>query len=137
MSPRAFTSLVVGVAFTIVATLLVDTLLRTYDVFPSADLPMSTQSAVLALAYRVAIGFVAGQIAAAISPWNFSTHAVILGLAVIVANLFGIATIWNRGIGPQWYPIAILVLAIPQSVAGAKTYEWRRNNRGRNRRTNQ
>jgi hypothetical protein len=35
---------------------------------------------------------------------------------------------WNMGLGPRWYPIALVVLAIPQCWAGGKIYELQSGN---------
>ena len=50
-------------------------------------------------------------------------HAMILGYMGVVLGLVGVVATWNKGLGPRWYPIALVVLAIPQCWAGAKIYE--------------
>ena len=37
----------------------------------------------------------------------------------------GVVATWNLGMGPRWYPMALVVLAIPQCWAGGKIYEMR------------
>ena len=41
--------------------------------------------------------------------------------------LVGAVATWNAGLGPHWYPIALVVLALPQAWLGGKLYEktWR------------
>ena len=52
-------------------------------------------------------------------------HAMILGCVGVVLGLVGVVATWNLGLGPRWYPIALVVLAIPQCWAGAKIWEMR------------
>ena len=52
--------------------------------------------------------------------------AVIAGVFVIVGvvlGLVGLVATWNLDLGPRWYPIALVVLVIPQCWAGGKIYE--------------
>jgi hypothetical protein len=30
---------------------------------------------------------------------------------------------WNKNLGPHWYPIALVILAIPQCWLGGKLFE--------------
>jgi len=48
---------------------------------------------------------------------------MILGYVGVVMGLIGVVVTWNKGLGPRWYPIALVVLAIPQSWLGARIYE--------------
>jgi hypothetical protein len=50
-------------------------------------------------------------------------HAMILGYVGVVLGLAGLAATWNAGLGPRWYPVALVILAIPQCWAGGKIYE--------------
>ena len=52
-------------------------------------------------------------------PWDQPIDDVVLGMVGLVAT-------WNAGLGPRWYPIALVVLAIPQCWAGGKIYEMRK-----------
>jgi hypothetical protein len=36
---------------------------------------------------------------------------------------------WNRDLGPRWYPIALVVLALPQCWAGARLFELQASRR--------
>ena len=57
---------------------------------------------------------------ARLAPAHPMKHALILAGVGIVLGLVGLVTTWNSGLGPRWYPIALVVLAIPQSWIGAK-----------------
>jgi hypothetical protein len=47
-------------------------------------------------------------------------HALVLGaVGLALATLGGVAM---RGVGPAWYPLALVALALPTTWAGAKLY---------------
>jgi hypothetical protein len=50
---------------------------------------------------------------------------MILGYVGIGLGLIGVVATWNMGLGPRWYPIALVVLALPQCWVGGKIYEMR------------
>jgi len=37
--------------------------------------------------------------------------------------LVGVIVTWNMDLGPRWYPIALVVLSMPQSWLGGKVFE--------------
>lgn len=47
---------------------------------------------------------------------------MVLGLIGFLLGLVGVVATWNLGLGPRWYPISLVVLAIPQCWVGAKLY---------------
>jgi len=52
-------------------------------------------------------------------------HALMLGVLGLAVSIVGTVVTWNKGpaFGPHWYPIALVVLAMPQCWAGGKLYE--------------
>ena len=51
--------------------------------------------------------------------------ALTLGYVGIGLGMIGVVTTWNSGLGPHWYPIALVVLAVPQCWVGGKLYLMR------------
>jgi hypothetical protein len=37
-----------------------------------------------------------------------------------VVALIGVVTTWNMGLGPRWYPISLVILALPEAWLGAR-----------------
>ena len=95
-------------------------ILHVVGVYPPLDQPLDNRLAVLATTYRVVIGVYAAWLTARLAPDSPMKHALILGGIGVVLGLVGVVTTWNSGLGPRWYHIALVVLAIPQSWAGAK-----------------
>ena len=65
---------------------------------------------------------IAGYVTARLAPRRPMQHALIGGALGFVASAIGAAATWNRGLGPHWYPLALIVLAVPQAWAGAKLH---------------
>ena len=118
-------SVVAGVLAIIIATTLVDIVLHAVHVFPPIDQPISDALALLAITYRVAISIAGAYLTARLAPDRLMRHAMILGYVGVVLGLVGLVATWNLKLGPRWYPIALVVLAIPQCWIGARIWEMR------------
>lgn len=125
MRLRSVWAVAAGVIFIIVVTTLVDILLHAIKVYPPMDQPIDDPLAMLATAYRFVIGVGGAWLTARLAPSKPMKHALILGVVGVVLGLAGVALTWNLGLGPRWYPILLVVLAIPQCWAGGKLYEMR------------
>jgi hypothetical protein len=113
------------VLFIIVVTTLVDIVLHVIGVYPPMKQPIGDGLALLATAYRIVISVAGAWLTARLAPADPMKHALILGGVGVVLGLIGLVATWNLGLGPRWYPIALVVLAIPQCWAGGKLYEMR------------
>jgi hypothetical protein len=120
---RSILSVVAGVVFIIVVTTLVDIALHLAKVYPPMGEPMDDSLAVLATSYRIVISVIGAYLTARLAPSKPMKHAMILGLVGTLLGLVGVAVSWDKGLGPTWYPIALVVLAIPQCWAGGRLYE--------------
>jgi lysozyme family protein len=97
--------------------------LHAAKVYPPMDQPLDDKLAVLATAYRFAISVAGAWLTAKLAPQNPMKHALILGGIGTVLGLAGVIATWNAGLGPRWYAIALMVLAVPQCWLGGKLYE--------------
>jgi len=77
----------------------------------------------LATSYRIVISVAGAWLTARLAPGKPMKHAMILGYVGVVLGLVGLLASWNKGLGPRWYPVALVVLAIPQCWAGGRIYE--------------
>jgi len=123
MSWKSAGAVAAGVLFIIVVTTLVDIVLHAVGVFPPMNRPIDDPLALLATSYRTVIGIVGAWLTARLAPAEPLKHALILGTVGVVLGLVGLAATWNLGLGPRWYPVALVVLAIPQCWAGGKLYQ--------------
>jgi hypothetical protein len=122
-------AVVAGVLVIIIVTTLVDALLHWAGVFPPMSEPIDTRLALLATAYRIVISVGGAWLTARLAPARPMQHALILGIVGIVLGLVGVVLTWNLALGPRWYPIALVVLAMPQCWAGGRLYEMQAGKR--------
>src|SRR5437879_7155349 len=112
--------MVVGVAF----TLGTDVVLHAIGVFPPWGQSMVGFDGALLLAtiYRTIYGVAASYIIARLAPDRPMLHALVGGVAGLAVSILGAAATWNKGpaFGPHWYPLALIVLALPQAWVGGK-----------------
>lgn len=123
MTKKSILAVVAGVLFIIVITTLVDVALHVAGVYPPMNQPLSDLLALLATAYRVVISVAGAWLTARLAPARPMKHAMILGCVGTVLGLVGLAATWSKGLGPHWYPIALVLLAIPQCWAGGRLFE--------------
>jgi hypothetical protein len=76
----------------------------------------------LATIYRTIYGILSTYITARLAPNRPMQHALAGGFIGLVVSIVGAAVTWNKGpaFGPHWYPVALVVLAMPMAWAGGK-----------------
>ena len=114
-----------------ILSLVTDTALHVWRVFPPWFQPMSTPLWLLATAYRALYSVLGAYIAARFAQDRPMLHALILGSIGTVLGIMGAASTWDKGpeYGPKWFSVGLIVIAIPCSWAGAKLARWRRQER--------
>lgn len=129
MKPRSIWAIVAGVLFVFVISILVDAVLHLVHVYPPLDQPIDTSLALLATGYRLVIGIAGAWLTARLAPDRPLRHALWLGYVGVILALVGLLVTWNKGLGPHWYPVALVALAIPQCWVGGKIYESQQRGR--------
>jgi MFS family permease len=119
---RSVWAIVAAILFGVVVTTMVDIVLHLVGYYPPLGEPMDDRQSLVATAYRIVIGIAGAWIAARLAPAKPMKHVLILGILGTIVCLAGLAATWNRGLGPHWYPIALAVLSIPQSLVGGWIY---------------
>jgi hypothetical protein len=125
MNKKSIWAVVAGVLFIVIGSTLVDLVLHAIGVYPPVDQPINDALALLATAYRVVISIAGAWLTARLAPDRPMKHALYLGYVGVVLGLVGLVATWNLGLGPRWYPIALVVLAIPQCWLGGRIYVQR------------
>lgn len=117
---RSVGAVVAGFMATALLSLGTDVVLHATGVFPGWGEPMSVGLFVWATVYRIVFTVLGGFITARLAPGKPMTHVLVLGAVGIVAASAGVLATWNRGpeFGPKWYPIALVVTALPCVWAG-------------------
>ena len=109
----------------VVLTLGTDVALHATGVFPALGQPMSDGLFLLATIYRTLYGVIGSYITARLAPDRPMGHALAGGVVGLVLSTTGTVVTWNKGpaFGPHWYPVALIVLAMPTAWAGGKFCE--------------
>lgn len=129
MNWRSVRAVVAGVLVIILVTTLVDLVLHLLGVFPPMEQPIDDRLALLATFYRIIISIAGAWVTARLAPDRPMRHAIILGVVGVALGMVGVVATWNMGLGPRWYPIALVALAIPQCWAGGKLHEMQSGRR--------
>jgi hypothetical protein len=111
-----FTGFVAG----IVLSLGTDLGLHAVGLWPSLGQAMPGQLLLFATVYRTIYGIIAAYIVARLAPSRPLAHALIGGAIGTVVSIAGAAATWNRGLGPHWYAIALVFVALPSAWVGGK-----------------
>jgi hypothetical protein len=121
---RSIGAVLAGMVAGIVLTIGTDIVLHAAGVFPPWGQSMVgfDGALLLATAYRTIYGVAASYIIARLAPDRPMQHALVGGFVGLVVSIVGAVVTWNKGpaFGPHWYPLALVVLAMPQAWAGGK-----------------
>jgi hypothetical protein len=124
---RSIIAVLAGMIAGVILTIGTDIVLHAIGVFPPWGQSMAGFEGALLLAtvYRTIYGIVGSYIAARLAPDRPMLHALALGTLGLAVSIAGTLVTWNRGpaFGPHWYPLALIVLALPQAWAGGKLHD--------------
>jgi peptidoglycan/LPS O-acetylase OafA/YrhL len=111
-----------GFFATFILSIGTDMLLHAAGVFPQWGQPMSNALFALATAYRTIYTVAGGYITARLAANKPMGHVWTLGVIGLLAAIAGTVATWDKGpeFGPKWYPLALVVLAIPCVWLGGK-----------------
>jgi hypothetical protein len=98
-----------------------DFILESLRIFPPASGGLFvTWMLVLALVYRSAYAVLGSYVTTRLAPSRPARHAFILGIVGLIGALVGLITTWDKGLGPHWYPILLVILTPPSIWLGWK-----------------
>ena len=121
---RSVGAIVAALAVGLALTLGTDAILHATGFFPSDDQAASSGALAVATFYRVIYSVLGSYIGARLAPNRPMWHAMFLGWLNVAASLVGAVLTWNAGpkYGPHWYPVSLIVLALPAAWIGGKLY---------------
>jgi len=112
-------AVLLGFVAVVVLSLGTDQVLHVLAVYPPWGQPMyDTGLLLLALAYRTVYAIAGSYIAARLAPRHPMRHALVLGVIGFVLSLAGAIATIPMNLGPSWYPIALVVTALPCAWLG-------------------
>ena len=114
---RSIGALLLGLVVVVALSLAADQLARMLGLLSALDEPAQESSAlVLPFAYRSVIVVLGSYIVARFAPYAPMGHALVSGAIGLVLSIAGAVLQWDRG--SHWYPIAIVLTAVPYSWVG-------------------
>lgn len=123
---QSVVALLAGFAAVVVLSIGADALFHMAGVYPAGREPMNeVGDNVLALSYRCVFGVLGSYIAARLAPARPMLHALILGVIGTGLATLGVVATWNMNMGPHWYPISLVVTAMPMAWIGGALYRPR------------
>lgn len=119
---RSIAAVFAGFVVIVALSIATDLTLHKAGVFPEQGQPMSNGLWALATAYRIVYGVLGCYLAARLAPRRPMLHAMVLGVIGLVISSLGVVETWNNGpgFGPHWYPLSLVVTALPCAWLGGK-----------------
>lgn len=116
-----------GILTAVLPAVATDALMHQLGIFAPTGQPMAGSLFMLATAYRTVYSIAGSYVAARLAPTRPMRLAMILGWIGLVVNLLGVIATWNKGpeFGPKWYPIVLVILALPCAWLGGKLADRR------------
>lgn len=122
---RSTGAILAGLVAVVVLSMLTDFVLESTGVIPPPErfTEYTDGHLALALAYRTVFTVFGCWFAARLAPSHPMRHAIILGAIGIALGTLGAVVMWS--FGSHWYPIALVVEALPCAWLGGKLAERR------------
>lgn len=123
---KSIGAVLLGLITVIVLSLGTDQVFHSLGVYPPWGDPMrETSDNLLALLYRTVYGVLGGYIAARFAPGNPMRHAMVLGFIGLVLSAAGAVATIPMDLGPSWYPISLVLVALPGAWLGGVLHRMR------------
>jgi len=124
-------ALFLGFLAVVVLSLGTDQVLHVLHVYPPWGRPMFDPGLnVLALGYRCVYAVFGSWIAARLAPSTPMRHAMALGwIGLVLSTAGAVVAVTASNLGPLWYPIALVVTALPCAWLGGILFARRSGTR--------
>ena len=111
-----------GLLVVVILDLGIDVLLHATGIYPPWFQPMRTSLWLIAIGYRTVDGIAGGYTVARLAPDRPVQHSLVLGVIGLIMSIAGVAGTWSKGpeFGPKWYPLTLVVIALPCAWIGGK-----------------
>ena len=117
---RSMAAILIGMAAGIAVTIGTDFALHAMKVFPPWDQRVPDGLLLLATGYRTIYSITASYLIGWLAPNRPVRHAMVGGVVGFLVSIAGTVATWNAGPAYEahWYPIALIVLALPSAWLG-------------------
>jgi hypothetical protein len=118
---RSILALLAGFVVNVVLTLGTDFGLQAAAVLPPLGHgPLNEFQSALAAAYRTLYAVLSSYLVAHLAPRRPMEHALAGAAIGMLFAIAGAVATWSKDLGPHWYPLLLIVLALPTGWAGAR-----------------
>jgi hypothetical protein len=117
---KSILAVLIGILAGIILTLVTDALLHKVGFFPPLGQWTPSRPLAVATAYRIVYSIFGSYIVALLAPSKPMKHALISGVIGVIATAIGAIATWNQNLGPHWYALALIVIALPCAWIGGK-----------------
>ena len=117
---RRIGAVLAGLLAVIILSLGTDVVMHATGIYPPWFQPMADALFLVATAYRIVYAIAGSYIAARLAPDRPMQHALVLGVVGLALSIAGAVGTWNAGLGPTWYPLALVATALPCAWVGGK-----------------
>ena len=117
---QSVVAVVVGIVAGVIPTLITDAVLHKTGFFPPLGQPAASGPLAVATAYRIVYSIFGSYVIARLAPIKPMQHALIGGMIGVIVSTAGAIATWNQNLGPHWYPLALIVTALPCAWTGGK-----------------
>lgn len=123
--PRSVGAVVAGMIVGAILSLATDLIMVAMGVLPRLGEPAGSVPLLYATVYRSLYGMFAAYLTARLARDRAMAHALTLGVIGLIVSMVGAVVTWNHQspLGQHWYPVALIVLALPTAWAGGKLRE--------------
>src|SRR5260221_4888228 len=116
---KCIAAVLTGIIVIVLVSTGTDYVLEKFGAFTPIDQgQMEPWMLALAFFYRTIYGVAGGYITAAMAPSLAMRHSIILGIIGTMASILGAIVGWN--LSAHWYPIALVITALPSTWLGGK-----------------
>ena len=119
---RSIGALFAGFVVNVALSLGTDVGLHAMGFLPALGQPETNRQLLLAAAYRSLFAVISSYVVARLAPNRPMQHALLGGAIGMAIGTLGAIATWNRGFGPHWYPLSLIVMALPTAWAGGKIW---------------
>lgn len=121
---RTVGAIFAGFVVVVILSIGTDAILHALKIYPRLGERMSNQLFGFATAYRTLYAILGSYITARLAPDRPMWHAMVGGVIGLILSIVGAVATWNHAeMGPHWYPLALVVTALPTAWLGGKIRE--------------
>jgi hypothetical protein len=121
---RSVWALVAGFLAVVILSIATDAVLHALGLYPAIGQRMSDKLFALATSYRTVYAILGSYITARLAPNRPMAHALVGGVIGMLIGSVGAVVTWKHTeLGPHWYPVALILEALPCAWIGGKIRE--------------